>query len=225
MTIKHIAQYFLKSVLYIIGLIVLYALGVFLLPFIPVNTQEDDADEISIYILTNGVHTDIVCPLRHEEMDWSTILPLTDTREPAMDMNYVSFGWGDKGFYLNTPTWSELKLSTALKAAFWLSESAMHVTYYRSMSEDEHCRKIFVSRAQYKHLVNYILNTFDRANDQVIHIPTDMVYGDNDAFYEAKGSYNLFYTCNTWANAALKAAGQKAALWSATDFGIFRHYK
>ena len=50
-------------------------------------------------------------------------------------------------------------------------------------------------------------------------------YGQKDAFYEAKGSYSLFYTCNTWANNALKAANQKASLWTVYDKGIFCHYK
>jgi hypothetical protein len=50
-------------------------------------------------------------------------------------------------------------------------------------------------------------------------------YGKHAAFYEAKGSYNLFYTCNTWANQALKAANQKAALWTVLDKGIFYHYE
>ena len=46
-----------------------------------------------------------------------------------------------------------------------------------------------------------------------------------DAFYDAKGKYSLFYTCNTWANCALKAANQKASLWTVYDKGIFCHYK
>ncbi|MBF6607522.1 MAG: DUF2459 domain-containing protein, partial [Flavobacterium sp.] len=50
-------------------------------------------------------------------------------------------------------------------------------------------------------------------------------YGNTDSFYDAHGRYNLFYTCNSWANNALKAARQKAALWSLTDSGIFRHYR
>ncbi len=48
---------------------------------------------------------------------------------------------------------------------------------------------------------------------------------DDDAFYEAKGSYSFMKTCNTWANSALKSAGQKAALWTPSDKGIFRHYQ
>lgn len=46
----------------------------------------------------------------------------------------------------------------------------------------------------------------------MIFIPTDAVYGINDAFYDAKGKYSFFETCNTWANDGLKEAGQKARL-------------
>ena len=56
-------------------------------------------------------------------------------------------------------------------------------------------------------------------------IETDAVYGNHDIFYEAKGSYNLFYTCNTWTNSALKAANQKASLWTVYDKGILYHYQ
>ena len=39
-------------------------------------------------------------------------------------------------------------------------------------------------------------------------------YGKNDAFYEAKGSYSLFYTCNSWVNENLKEVGLKACRWT-----------
>ena len=52
----------------------------------------------------------------------------------------------------------------------------------------------------------------------------EAVYGKNDAFYDAKGRYSFLNTCNTWTNDGLKVAGQKAALWTPTDFGIFQHY-
>ena len=73
--------------------------------------------------------------------------------------------------------------------------------------------------------LKYIKNKFDRdKNGKVIFIPTDAVYGINDAFYDAKGKYSFFETCNTWANDGLKEAGQKAALWTPSDLGIFQHY-
>jgi uncharacterized protein (TIGR02117 family) len=83
-----------------------------------------------------------------------------------------------------------------------------------------------ISKKQYTELVKFIDTKFDRdANGNYILIPTKAVYSDNDAFYDAKGSYSFLNTCNTWVNDALKAAGQKAAWWTPTDYGIFLHYK
>jgi uncharacterized protein (TIGR02117 family) len=94
------------------------------------------------------------------------------------------------------------------------------------MKEGEDCKKIMISRNQYTSLVKFIEEKFDRdQNGNFILIPTNAVYDVNDAFYDAKGKYSFLNTCNTWANDALKAAGQKAALWTPSDFGIFRHYK
>lgn len=54
-----------------------------------------------------------------------------------------------------------------------------------------------------------------------MHINTNAVYGKTDAFYEAKGKYSLFKTCNTWTNNALKASEQRACVWTIFQSGIF----
>ena len=194
---------------------------------IPVKAEEtSDPKIVEAYILTNGVHTDLVVPVKTKYMDWSQKLPIENTKGKDPDQNFISFGWGDKGFYLDTPTWADLKFSTAFKAAFWLSDSAMHCTYYKKMTVADDCKKIMLTEKQYQDLIKFIDDKFDKDSEgKYILIKTDAVYGNNDAFYDAKGSYNFTYTCNTWANDGLKAAGQKAAFWSPTDFGIFRHYK
>ena len=94
------------------------------------------------------------------------------------------------------------------------------------MTEASDCKKIMLSRKQYQDLVKFIDANFDKdQKGNYILIPTKAVYSDNDAFYDARGRYSFLDTCNTWANNALKAAGQKAALWTPTDYGIFIHYK
>nr|WP_245141902.1 TIGR02117 family protein [Chryseobacterium daecheongense] len=227
MSVKMILMYILKIVGVIVGIVVLYALLGYLLPFIEVRAKDDGQEkEIPIYVYTNGVHTDIVMPVKNDLQDWSSKIPFSNVRSRQTDYNYIGIGWGDKGFYLDTPTWADLKFSTAFKAAFWLSESAMHCTYYKTMKEGSDCKMVMISRAQYKNLIQFVEAKFDKdQSGNFILIPTDAVYGDNDAFYDAKGKYSFLYTCNTWANDALKAAGQKAALWTPSDFGIFQHYK
>lgn len=222
-----ILMYLLKVVGIILGIVIIYVILGLLIPYIPVSAKDDgQKKEVPIYIYTNGVHTDIVMPVKNDLQDWSRKIPFANTKSKKTDYQYVGIGWGDKGFYLDTPTWADLKFSTAVKAAFWLSDSAMHCTYYNTMKEGEDCKMIMISREQYENLVKYVEDKFDRdQNGNFILIPTNAVYGDNDAFYDAKGTYSFLYTCNTWSNNALKAAGQKAALWTPTDFGIFQHYK
>ncbi|KAA0128665.1 TIGR02117 family protein [Chryseobacterium sp. SN22] len=224
---KKMALLILKTLGIVLGIIVVYVAAGYFLPFIEVPAKDDgQKKEIPIYIYTNGVHTDIVMPVKTDLHDWSTKIPFSNTKSKETGYQFVGIGWGDKGFYLDTPTWADLKFSTAFKAAFWLSESAMHCSYYKTMKEGDDCKMIMVSRNQYKDLVKFVDEKFDKdAGGNYILVPTDAVYGNNDAFYDANGKYSFLDTCNTWANNALKAAGQKAAWWTPSDYGIFLHYK
>lgn len=203
-----------------------YLLIVTLLSFVSVNEDfAENHQEIPIYILTNGVHTDVVLPIKNEHYDWSNQLKFEHTKSKDTTYQYVALGWGDKGFYLETPTWADLKASTALKAASGLSTTAMHVTFYKDLKESKSCKKLQISSDNYKKLILFINESFKTKSGEFLKIETDAVYGKHDVFYEANGSYTLFYTCNSWANQALKAANQKAALWTISDSGIFRHYE
>jgi uncharacterized protein (TIGR02117 family) len=203
-----------------------YLLIVTLLSFVSVNEDfAENHQEIPIYILTNGVHTDVVLPIKNEHYDWSNQLKFEHTKAKDSTYQYVALGWGDKGFYLETPTWADLKTSTALKAASGLSSAAMHVTFYKDLKESKSCKKLQISSDNYKKLILFINESFQTKSGEFLKIETNAVYGKHDVFYEANGSYSLFYTCNSWANQALKAANQKAALWTISDSGIFRHYE
>lgn len=224
---KKILLNLLKIIGGILAFVAIYLFCGYFIPFIEVPAKQVQQEKnIDIYILTNGVHTDLVLPIKNAEYDWSKEIPFENTVSKSTDFHYIAIGWGDKGFYLDTPTWAELKFSTAVKAAFWLGQSALHCTFYKEMTESEKCKKIPITKEQYVQLVDFINGKFDRdSSGKPIFIKTDAVYGVNDAFYDAKGSYSFLQTCNTWTNNGLKAAGQKAALWTPSDFGIFQHYR
>lgn len=217
----------LNYLLVTVGLLVVYAVVTTIISFLPVNSDQSSFKDqnYSIYILTNGVHTDLVLPFYNEIYDWRSYLDPSKTPGKKLSFNYVSFGWGDKGFYLETPEWKDLKPSVAFKAAVGLSESAMHVTYYDQLNLGDDCKEIKLNKAQYEQLCLYIKDRFDLKNDKFVLVPTDQNYGLNDVFYEAKGKYSLFYTCNTWANNGLKAARLKASVFTLLDKGIFYQYK
>ena len=173
--------------------------------------------------MSNGVHTDLVLPIKNKYQDWSKQVPFTHTLSQDSVVNFMAFGWGDKGFYLDTPTWADLKMSTALNAMFSLGSSAMHVTPYQTMNENESCKKVTISAAAYQKLVQYIQASFWSAQDGQFQNITGHHYHHYDSFYHARGSYSLFKTCNTWANQGLKHCGVKTSVWTPFDKGIFYH--
>ena len=209
-----------------IGFLIVYAISALGLSRISVNSEVvQEGETIEVFILSNGVHTDIVVPVKNEIKDWTDEIQFQHTKSKDSLANYLAFGWGDKGFYLETPTWADLKASTAMKAATGLSSSAMHTTFYKNLSENDNCRKIQISKENYQKLVTFISDSFKRDSNQKNEWISGHSYGNNDAFYEAKGSYSLFYTCNTWTNNALKSANLKACFWTPYDKGILYHYK
>lgn len=203
----------------------LYIIAALTIQHIPVAAEAGDNADVTIYIKTNGVHTDIVVPVRTSQQDWSQEVKYANTALRDTTYPFLAFGWGDKGFYLQTPTWADLKFSVAFKATTGLSTTAMHTTFYKELHEGATCKKIQISNQQYERLIHYIKESFrtDTAG-HFMHIDTKANYGNADAFYEAKGHYCLFYTCNTWANQALKYCGQKCCLWTVLDKGIFAMY-
>ncbi len=224
--LKKVLKTGLKIIFYFIAFAFFYLLIAFLLSSIPVAGEANTKDDIDIYILTNGIHVDIVVPSITDKYNWfEEIEHLTSEVEIPM-YKYLAIGWGDKGFYINTPTWSDLKASTAIKACLGLNGSAIHATYYKRMQESETCKKISISEDQYDRLVNYIRNSLEKNSDgKFIEIKSNSFQGNIDAFYEAKGRYSIFNTCNSWANRGLKVSGQRACLWTAFQNGIFSKYK
>lgn len=223
--IKKVLKFSLRILLVFLAFIAIYLLSVWLIPYINCKEEVVSNDSIPAYIISNGVHTDIVVPVKTQYYNWSNEIPASNTIGKDSTAKWLAFGWGDKGFYLQTPTWSDLKFSVAFKAACGLSSSAMHCSYIKKIKETENCKKLTLSKAQYLRLVNFINKRLQKDDNQKNKlIITTAQYGSNDAFYEANGAYNLFYTCNTWTNEALKACGQKAAIWTAVDKGILMHY-
>lgn len=193
------------------------------LSLLPANADAVEQGEVNIYIRTNGVHLELVVPLRNEMRDWTDFLTVDEV--VASQVRLVSFGWGDRNFFLKTPQWSDLTLNTAVKALLVNSPSAMHVDFYRGLTTNENCRGISIGREQYQSIVAYVENSFARNVDgQPIRIE-GFQYSAIDAFYEATGSYNLFYTSNTWTNQCLKEAGLKASVWTPFDKGTLFHYR
>lgn len=178
-------------------------------------------EELYIYVKSNGVHTDICMPAETELCCWTSFVPLEDYPDVS-NFDFFTVGWGDKGFFLDTPEWSDLTVSTAVNAAFLPSSTAMHVDYGVEPEESAYCRKVYITKDQFIRIEKYIKASFLQSENGVLLIQ-GKGYGTSDNFYEARGSYHLFNTCNTWVNHALKEAGINTSVFAALPDGIMNH--
>lgn len=187
----------------------------------PVNRGFVEATNgVAIYVRTNGVHAEIVVPTRAAGVDWSIDHPPRHFRRLDAPLAWIAFGWGDRDFYLTTPTWRELRVRTALVALSGLGQGAMHVEYV-DRPEAYASQRVRISPAQYRRLVEYLRASF-RRDTQGRPIRIDAPgYFDTDAFYEAIPVYTFWYTCNEWVRRGLAEAGVRTAAWAPFDIAIF----
>ena len=177
-TLKYLAY----SILGLVVFLLLYLLSAVVLSRIEVNTQEASTEGETIWVLSNGAHTDIIMPVKNDLFDWQNIVSQQDTQGKGQSP-YIALGWGCRKFYLETPTWADLKFTTAFQAVTGQGGTLMHATFYEEIPSSDMIAALSVSQAQYKKLVEHISQTFVLKGGKALLVPTDAVYGDTDAFY------------------------------------------
>lgn len=167
------------------------------------------ADGIHIFVESNGVHTGIVVPKVAAGIDWRAIAKPGDLRDPRYAArDHLSFGWGERTFYLETPTWAEVKPRTIAAAAIGSDRTLMHVDHIPRPRPGNDVREFIVTPDEYRRLAAYIAASFRKGGDHRFG------YFGYDAFYDADGHYSAITTCNTWTGDALRAAGIRVGAWT-----------
>jgi uncharacterized protein (TIGR02117 family) len=178
-----------------------------------VNGDADPlAGTVDVYLVSNGVHVDVWVPAQHAARDWTTWFP---PELPVAPSSYVAFGWGNREFFLEVPTWDDLTLGLALRAVFLPSASAMHVSaFYGAPYENDAVHLLRLTPERYADLVEFLDSGFALDASGRPNLIDHAGYAQNDRFFVGRGSYHLFRTCNVWTNEAVKAMGKQAAWWA-----------
>ncbi len=206
-------------------LMILYLVAAIVGSAIPVNTDQPEGGNITIYLRTNGVHTSFIFPVKNDIIDWTSYADPTHTLSKRSDFRYISFGWGDLEFYEQTPEWDDLKFPVAFQAVFLSKPSALHVEFLDVIRFNQLTLPVTITRSQYRDLSEYVINSFQKNSLGEVQQVKGLHYDQLDVFYRAKRSLHFFYTCNTWVNEGLKKADLRACLWTPFDEGIFFQYR
>lgn len=171
------------------------------------------AGERHLLVLTNPIHTDIAVPIDEAVLEKFGFLVDEGMPADASGARYLVFGWGSRAFYLETPTWAELKPGPLLKA-LTLDRSALHVDVMGEIGMSHPAVSRFeVGATEFDAMLDFIAASFQRDDRGVLRI-AGTGYGDTDAFFEANGYFTALAGCNTWAAAALRKAGLTTGWWN-----------
>jgi len=212
----------LRIVAGIVAVPILYFAAALVLGAVPANVAFYEPPEgVTIFVRSNGVHTWIVMPKVNADMDWRLYALPSHLRDPRWgNADHVAIGYGNRDFYLNTPTWGDLTVRRAFAAFFGGGPTLLHVEHIDRPRPDPWQRPIRISHEQYRRLAGFIQARF-RLDAGGRPLPMlGRGYGPNDMFYEANGGYSFILTCNEWTGRALRHAGVRMGLWTPFEQSI-----
>lgn len=179
---------------------------------IPANRAWREVEAgVTIYVETNGIHTGVTVPAVAAGIDWRALVPASDLTDPRHARPWLAFGWGERAFYLETPTWADVKLGTVARSAFGSDATLMHVDHVARMRPGADARPVTLTAQEYRRLAAFIRQSFKLRDGRAIRVGS---YGPADVFYEATGHYNALRTCNSWTGEALRHAGVRTGAWT-----------
>ncbi|MEX0921358.1 MAG: DUF2459 domain-containing protein [Rhodovibrionaceae bacterium] len=168
------------------------------------SAQTADGEEAArhrIWVAVSGWHAEIV--LSRSEVAASRLLPEAADFPQAVTLQ---FGWGDRRYY----TAEDKSLGLALEAALRPSPSVLHVAGFVEPPERRYppdkLLSLMLTEAEFRRLLRAISGDFLRDGTAPAESFSEGLFA-NSRFYEARGSFHLFNTCNTWTARKLEVAG------------------
>ncbi|NJP09016.1 MAG: TIGR02117 family protein [Leptolyngbyaceae cyanobacterium RU_5_1] len=184
--------------------------------------------EFTVYVSGDEFHTNFFVPVETSVYDWGDHLNLDGIAgSSSKDYRYLQFGWGDRIFYMETPSWDQVSPTNALRSLFfWQNASAMFVKGHSSVPHfpNETLKCIRLSKTDYLALMNFIDTSFQadkQGHKQRIGSGQDQQSG----FYAAHGYYSAIKTCNSWTADGLRAANINTPLWAGLAAPIMYHLR
>ena len=207
-----------------IAAILLYFLASIAGSLLPANSHWVPPREgVRIYIYSNGVHTGIVMPKQNSIKDWRTLASTRHLANPRYGASsHLLVGWGERRFYLETPTWAELNPLVAARALIYGPRTLLHIDHIHNPRVGPDMRPLTIGNKQYAELVWRIEQQFRR--DRMGHVIPLPGYGPDDVFYEAKGHYSFIRTCNEWTGEHLRAIGVRVGQWTPFSYSVMRWF-
>ena len=196
-----------RLILLLVSIPTLYLLAALIGALLPASfnshgNTHDTMHPFPIYLVSNGVHVNLVLPTVSSAMDWHAIL---DVNYP-----YLYIGWGSRTFYQGVPTWDDLTIGKALRAITYDDSVIAIMPANAPPLAQSRVRIIYLDEQQLHQLSTDIyaqFQTFEPISLQDMY----------PVLYSAHGHYHPLLTCNEWIRQRLTPLGISMPLWSPFD--------
>jgi uncharacterized protein (TIGR02117 family) len=211
-------RFLIRAILILFGLpvvaLVAYTAAAFGALLLTPDASEPE-DGVLVYACDNGVHTDLIVPVVAGDTDWRVLFGQEAFIAPIEAYDHIGLGWGSRDFYINTPTWADVGIATAVKSVLW-DETVLHVEYRPRPVAAENCRPWRTDPASYERIAGFIRDSLRLSGGRPVQAVPG--YGARDAFFVANGEYTILDTCNQWTGRALRLGGAPVAPWTPFSF-------
>lgn len=206
--------------LLIIGL---YFLAALVGSAIPANSGWRAAESgIPLFVETNGVHVSLIVPMAAAGEDLSDLIRPDHLDDPDLYGTHAMIGWGHRGVYRNARTWGDVRSGDIGSAIIGSKDTTLHIYHLTDPRPAPHRKRFLVSERQYRSIIASIRSTFRLdPNGQSRAYPA---YAPDNLFYDSKGHYSAYTTCNEWTGKVLRKAGVAMGIWTPMPGGVMRWF-
>jgi len=190
----------LLLLLYLFPIIFIYLILCFTIPLLRVG-EIKKGKGLKMYIVKDAIHSDFL----FEAKLWSDVFPLKN--------KYIKIGWGDRKIFLETKTWSEVKIINLITAFFGVNKTCLRVEFLESIPTNS--KELEIDENQLEILKTYVDQSY---NKKIIKKKPN--YCQSGEYYESNLKYNCVTNCNNWINRGLFVARITNRIWCPIPFWI-----
>lgn len=159
-------------------------------------------DTVTVYVLDNGFHTDIVVPAAEVAARGGV---LDKAAAEAGGGDWLAFGWGDAGFFTGKGA-SFGRALDGLRALFHPGNPSVIRVFAVYRAPD--AKKLVLSRAGFEAMAAHMEASFVTADGAPV---LDPVARPGNPFFTSREHFSVVRLCNNWTADQLSAAGLPTA--------------
>ena len=175
--------------------------------------------EYLIGLARGPIHHDFLIPLSPETRAHFAYAETAGVPifNPAAE--WLVLGWGAEGFYTTAGTYSDITAGAVLRSV-WGEPEVIRLDEAGNVQGVPGLTFMTLSEPQFAALLLAIDASFQQDQTAApIPLPYDG-FTATDAFFAARGDFNLFHTCNAWLGETLRAAGVPFGIWTPTPQAV-----